>query len=272
MSFSNVRFCTLFSGSDGNSVYIKLGGAEILIDVGKPATSVERGLNLIGSSLKNISAIFITHEHTDHIQGACVIAKKHKIPIFITEGSANNIKTLPCTAVVMPSLFEVSIDNVRVKSFLTPHDSAMSVGYIVENDVYRFGVATDMGMISKSVVEAMAGCDAALIESNYDEVMLRNGPYPLYLKERIASKAGHLSNKNGALLAAILAASGTKHITLGHLSAENNTPQLALDTARNELITRGLQAEIKVANRHEPSLIFEERKYASNQHHLPRNA
>lgn len=272
MSYNFVRFCTLFSGSEGNCTYIKIGDTELLVDVGKPATTVERGLNLIGTSLKNISSIFITHEHTDHVQGACVISRKHRIPIFITEGSANHLKSLPCSAVVKPSLFEVCIGDIRVKSFLTPHDSAMSVGYIIENDTYRFGVATDMGMISKSVVEALAGCDATLIESNYDENMLRNGPYPYYLKERIASKAGHLSNKNGALLAAILSSSGTKHITLGHLSAENNTPELALQTAQNELLSRGLNANINIANRYEPSLIFEEKVNATNKHYLPRNA
>lgn len=250
------EFYTLFSGSSGNSVFVRYGEDAILVDAGKSAKAVESALAELGSSLKQVKAIFVTHEHSDHVSALPVIARKHKIPIHFVAETAYEMKELPEGAVLHEGLFDETVGNMRVEAFYTPHDSARSVGYIITCGERRFGIATDMGVITRNVVEALAGCDCAMIESNYDETMLENGPYPRCLKERIASTRGHLSNKNGALLAAILAHAGTRRIVLGHLSAENNDPAIALQEAKEELCRRGLQASLAVADRHQPTCIY----------------
>ena len=250
------EFYTLFSGSSGNAEFIRYGEDAILVDAGKSAKAIEQALTGLGSSLSKVKAIFVTHEHCDHVAGLAVIARKYRIPVHILAKTAYEMKELPCTAVLHENLFEVTVGSITVNAFYTPHDSICSVGYVITCGDHRFGIATDMGMIARNVVEALAGCDCAMIESNYDEEMLENGPYPPSLKARIASNRGHLSNENGALLAAILAHAGTGRIVLGHLSEENNDPDIALRKACEELAKRGLCADLAVASRHEPTCVF----------------
>ena len=250
------EFYTLFSGSSGNSVFVRYGEDAILVDAGKSAKAVESALMELGSSLKQVKAIFVTHEHSDHVSALPVIVRKHKIPVHFLAETAFEMRQLPETAIIHSGLFCEQVGSITVEAFYTPHDSARSVGYTITCGNHRFGIATDMGVITKNVVEALAGCDCAMIESNYDENMLENGPYPRCLKDRIASSRGHLSNKNGALLAAILAHSGTERIVLGHLSAENNEPEIALREATEELCRRGLCADLTVADRHLPTCIY----------------
>jgi phosphoribosyl 1,2-cyclic phosphodiesterase len=246
----------LFSGSSGNSVFIRYGEDAVLVDAGKSAKAIEKALAELGSSFAQVKAIFVTHEHSDHVAALPVIARKHKIPIHVLAETAFEMRELPESAILHTGLFCETVGGITVEAFYTPHDSARSVGYIVSCGCHRFGIATDMGVITKNVVEALAGCDCAMIESNYDEEMLENGPYPPCLKQRIAYSRGHLSNKNGALLAAILANAGTGRIVLGHLSAENNDPELALRQAEEELCRRGLCACLSVADRHQPTCIY----------------
>ena len=254
------EFYTLFSGSSGNSVFVRYGEDAILVDAGKSAKAVETALAELGSSLKHVKAIFVTHEHSDHVAALPVISRKHKIPIHFLAETAYEMRQLPESAVLHNGLYSEKVGNIKVEAFYTPHDSVRSVGYTITCGDCRFGIATDMGVITRNVVEALAGCDCAMIESNYDEDMLENGPYPRSLKERIASTRGHLSNKNGALLAAILAHSGTRRIVLGHLSAENNDPEIALQEAKEELCRRGLCADLSVADRHQPTCIYSAEK------------
>ncbi|MBE6672334.1 MAG: MBL fold metallo-hydrolase [Ruminococcaceae bacterium] len=256
---ASCEFYTLFSGSSGNSVFIRHGEDAILVDAGKNAKAVEGALAALGSGLRAVKAIFVTHEHSDHVAALPVISRRYGIPIHLLSETALEMKELPESAVLHEGLFTEQVGSIRVDAFYTPHDSARSVGYVVSCGCHRFGIATDMGVITKNVVEALAGCDCAMIESNYDEEMLANGPYPACLKARIASSRGHLSNKNGALLAAILAHAGTERIVLGHLSAENNDPEIALRAAAEELCRRGLCAELAVADRHHPTCIFAEK-------------
>ena len=250
------EFYTLFSGSSGNCEFIRYGEDAILVDAGKSAKAIETALCKLGSGLCRIKAIFVTHEHSDHVSALAVIARKHGIPVHILRQTAAEMKELPCTAVIHDGLFSVTVGGIRIDAFYTPHDSACSVGYTVCCGKRRFGIATDMGVIARNVVEALAGCDCAMIESNYDEDMLANGPYPACLKARIASTRGHLSNKNGALLAAILAHAGTERIVLGHLSAENNHPDIALREAEGEMTRRGLCCDLAVADRHDPTCVY----------------
>ena len=254
------EFYTLFSGSSGNCVFIRHGEDAILIDAGKSAKAVQTALSELGCSLSDVKAIFVTHEHSDHVSALPVIARKHKIPIHFLCETAYEMRELPESAILHEGLFCEEVGSIKVDAFYTPHDSVRSVGYVVSCGCHRFGVATDMGVITRNVVEALAGCDCAMIESNYDENMLENGPYPRSLKDRISSTRGHLSNKNGALLAAILAHAGTNRIVLGHLSAENNDPDIALKEATEELCRRGLCAHLAVADRHQPTCIYSTEK------------
>lgn len=237
---------TLYSGSGGNAVYVRAGGTELLIDAGKSARALERGLAAVGSSLSSIDAIFVTHEHTDHVGALEVVSKRYAIPVHMTEASAENCVTGSCALeknlATHPAGFSVLLGDVHVRSFVTPHDSAMSVGYTVEFEAdgarRRFGIATDMGTVTKEVRDALCGCDYVIIESNHDLDMLKNGPYPAYLKRRILSANGHLSNIDCAAFLPELVESGTQKILLAHLSRENNRPQIAYECCRRSLLSR----------------------------------
>ena len=236
---TDIKICALYSGSGGNSTYIRIGATEILIDAGKCTRALCSALRDIGSDISNIKAIFITHEHSDHVAALEVLSKKHSIPIHITDASAKRFDRDPSSFIHKNLVrhqdveFSVSLDGITVTSFRTPHDSLMSVGYTIEtnrdNKARRFGVATDIGYVSEKIYNNLIGCEAIVLESNHDEQMLKDGPYPYELKKRILSKVGHLSNKCCAELGAELAKHGTKAFLLAHLSEENNTPQLAFD-------------------------------------------
>ena len=236
---TDIKICTLFSGSGGNSTYIRIGDTEILVDAGKCARTLCSALHEIGSDISRIGAIFITHEHTDHISSLEVLSKKHSIPIHITNASAKKFDR-DKGAYIHKNLvrheeieFCVTLDSLKISSFHTPHDSLMSVGYKIEtirdSSPYKLAVATDIGYVTDNIRENLLGSYAVVLESNHDEQMLMRGPYPYDLKKRILSKGGHLSNRDSAALGAELAASGTKAFLLAHLSEENNTPELAFD-------------------------------------------
>ena len=237
------RIATLYSGSRGNSVFVESGDTRILIDAGKNARALCRALLDIGSDIDQIQAIFITHEHCDHVSALEVISKKHLIPIHIAEQSAKKFDRDP-SAFIHKNLvrhsdpeYQIRVGNILVSSFRTPHDSAMSVGYRLDiealDGVRSIGVATDIGYVTRGICHSLEGCESVVLESNHDEDMLRDGPYPYELKLRILSNKGHLSNKASAAFGAHLASHGTRSFILAHLSEENNTP----DTAYDEFIS-----------------------------------
>ena len=228
---------TLYSGSTGNAAYICAGGAKILIDAGKCTRTLCRSLAELGVDIDEIDAIFLTHEHRDHTGALEVLTKKHPIPIHVTRKSAPRLNAKPDSAlaeciVVHAPVFHEFVKNLRISSFPTPHDSLDSVGYRMEFEddegmTHCIGYATDIGHVSGHIRNGLTGCESVVLESNHDPEMLWGGPYPYDLKERIASRWGHLSNPDCAEFAAELVASGTKNILLAHLSQENNDPQLA---------------------------------------------
>lgn len=227
---------TLFSGSSGNCVYVKTPDISLLIDAGVSARAVETGLSTVGASLAEIGAIFVTHEHVDHVRGLEVISKNHHIPVHMTEPSARALIHDPCCSLLgdlylHPLVYAVRYGDTTVRSFLTCHDSAASVGYTVEyaagGATEKIGVVTDLGHVEDSVLDALTGAEAAIVEANHDEEMLLTGPYPYALKRRILSDRGHLSNDAAGKLARALADGGTKRFLLAHLSKENNHPAVA---------------------------------------------
>ncbi len=257
----NCRIFTLYSGSGGNSVFVKVGETSILIDAGKSARTLCRTLEDIGESIDGISAIFVTHEHSDHISALETLAKKHDMPIHIKSLSAERFDALPSDAPILSKLCRhtddicESLGDMRISSFCTPHDSKMSVGYRIEFDdddgTHAVGIATDIGYASPDVRDGLLGCEAVILEANHDLDMLMSGPYPRELKRRVASNRGHLSNEASASLAAFLAENGTSSFLLAHLSLENNEPHLALDAVRSAV--SGFGAHVCTAHPCEPT-------------------
>ena len=238
----SIKIFTLYSGSTGNATFIRVGDTAILIDAGRNAKTLRSALCEIGEDISNICAIFITHEHSDHISALDVLAKKNSVPIYMTRQSAQKI---PVDSPVRERLlerdiiFSEEIGDMRITSFQTSHDSLMSVGYKIEfNDgeyMRSIGYATDTGYVSDDIRSALLGCEAVVLECNHDVDMLMRGPYPYDIKRRVASNHGHLSNEACAEFALDLVQNGTRAIMLAHISRENNEPELAFDTVSSAI-------------------------------------
>ena len=256
---SKYRIVSLYSGSKGNSTLISTKTSSILIDAGKSAKALCTALGEVGSDIGSIDAIFITHEHSDHISALEALSKKHSIPIHITNTSASKLDRYPDSPVHQnivrhDTIFCEEIGDIRISSFRTPHDSMMSVGYRIniqcDDGCHTVGFATDVGYASDSVIEGLCGCEAVVLEANHDLTMLRDGIYPQYLKDRIRSRKGHLSNVQSASLASHLASTGTRAFLLAHLSEENNEPQIAFDEINS--VISDPQVCIRVASPYVP--------------------
>ena len=239
-----MKLCTLYSGSRGNAAYLECGNVKLLIDAGKSARALKKALAEIGKTVEDIDAIFLTHEHCDHISVLENPVGIPDIPIHAAGGCAEKLAAHPSpyiqkNLVSHPPLFTVELLGVQISSFVTPHDSAGSVGYRLEwqeNGITRrVGYATDVGYVSDEVVCGLSGCEAVVIEANHDVEMLENGPYPYHLKRRILSRRGHLCNTDCALLASTLAERGTRAFLLAHLSEKNNHPEIAYDEVLSAL-------------------------------------
>ncbi len=226
------------SGSTGNCLMVSGGDTQLLIDAGISMRRTEAALAASGHAVDDILGVLITHEHSDHISGLRMLLKYHALPVYAPRTVANRlcgmIPELERTLRVIPVGEDFAVGGFSVRAFHTPHDTDESVGYRIRGEA-EFALATDMGCVTEEVVQGLRGADTVLIESNHDEQMLRYGGYPIYLKRRILSDRGHLSNANCALLARTLAESGTSRIVLGHLSRENNKPELALAASRAAL-------------------------------------
>lgn len=240
------RFAALFSGSSGNSTYIgRQGGAGILIDAGVSCKRICSALADAGADAAKLRAVFVTHEHTDHISGVRVLCKKYRIPLFAAEGTMNALRRKGCLeggfeAVVMAPGSVVELDGIKVVSFRNSHDAASPCGYSVTTpDERKITVLTDTGVVTAEAYKAARGSDLILLESNHDEQMLKTGPYDYMLKQRILSDRGHLSNRAGAEAAVRFVTEGTSRLVLGHVSRENNTPELAFNETNDALLSAG---------------------------------
>lgn len=246
-----MRITTFASGSSGNCSLVSEGKANILIDAGISMRRTVSALAQLGLTPRDLCGVLITHEHSDHISGLPMLVKHHGLSIFAPEplceelaGIRPDIKE---NLNVIPEKTVFSLGQIDVKCFRTMHDSAYSVGYRFEGERI-IGFATDTGSINDELLRGLEGAEAALIEANHDINMLRNGPYPYFLKKRILAPTGHLSNDDSAKLAKYLANSGTRHIILGHLSRENNTPELALQTVSKALLAENIELSVAPEN------------------------
>ncbi len=238
-----MKICTLASSSSGNCTLVSQGDTHLLIDAGISLRRITASLKQFGLTPDDLQGVLITHEHSDHISGIKMLVNHYKTPVFAPYGVGEALCGILTEARDCITWFragtEFVLGEVAVKSFLTPHDTPESVGYRFDTEQTSLVYATDIGCVTKTIVDAALGARMAVIEANHDIQMLKCGKYPAFLKRRILSERGHLSNDDSGKLAALLAASGTKRIVLGHLSKDNNTPRLAHDTVEEALKRQG---------------------------------
>lgn len=240
-----LTFTTLASGSSGNAALVSCGSTHILLDAGISARRIATGLKALGVAPQDLTAILVTHEHHDHINGLQVLTKKLRVPIV---ASGPTCRQICCKVPFVDDLVRrqepgtgVQLGELWVESFATPHDAAGSVGYSITGDGCRMVLCTDLGYVPQQVLEIARGCDLLVCEANHDEDWVRSGPYPYPLKQRVLGDHGHLSNEAGAELAAQAVEAGTRTVVLAHLSEQNNTPVHARRVA--ELRLRAMGAE-----------------------------
>ncbi len=260
-----MRFCSISSGSSGNSIYVGSDTTHVLIDAGISGKRIEEGLNLLELTAKDLDAILITHEHADHIQGLGVLARKIGIPIYASSGTIEAIKNCGSLGKIDRELLvpvscdkSFTIKDITVYPMHVSHDAAEPFAYRLQAEGKSAGIITDLGVYNDYTVECLKGCDVLLAEANHDVRMLQVGSYPYYLKQRILGDRGHLSNENSGRLISTLLHDNMKYIFLGHLSHENNLPELAYETVRLEIEAsdnsyHGNDFPIKVAKRDCPS-------------------
>lgn len=241
-----MKFCSLYSGSSGNCIFVGNKDTKILIDAGVCGAKIENALREIGEDASEIQAVLITHEHHDHIAGAGTLSRRFNIPLYAASGTWDKInsdklltKINPENKVSINAGKEFSIGSFSVSSFNIPHDAAMPLAYSIKSESRKISVVTDMGFVTDEIRANVLGSDIAMIEANHDIEMLKHGPHPWRLKNRILSRSGHLSNDYAADFVAYLARYGTKHFVLGHLSDKNNIPSLAYDTVKSSLEKNG---------------------------------
>lgn len=240
-------FCSLFSGSSGNAAVLRTERGAVLIDCGMSGKQVLCAMASAGVDPAELRAILVTHEHSDHVRGVGILSRKLCLPIYATEGTWQGMEAgvgaipLEHRVAIAPgeSFF---INDMEIAPFSIPHDANEPVGYRIYLPGLSVAVATDMGYFSQTVKDAVAGAELVLLESNHDPELLKQNPhYPASLKSRILGRKGHLSNESGASAAVELAKSGAKHLLLGHLSRENNTPEMAYSATRRALIKAGAE-------------------------------
>lgn len=238
-------YISICSGSSGNSAVVFSGEETLLIDAGANAKTIMAGLAAAGVDPCRISGILITHAHRDHISALPVFSKRTPAAIYASVEAAAEIAAFSPALSDRLSTFRAgsgfSVGETGVSSFCTPHDAPGSVGYIIDTGRNKLGYATDMGYMPADVLEKLSGLSLVVLESNHDIEMLKNGPYPYFLKKRILSENGHLSNAECAKTVVCLAQSGVRRIILAHLSEHNNTPRTALAESEGALITAGFK-------------------------------
>ena len=246
-----MRFLPLASGSQGNATVVEFGGTRLLIDAGLPLKELLARLEASRIEPQSIAAVLLSHEHQDHVRGAQRFSKRFGVPVAANWATLEGMDRSPQAFegwIDLPVGRTVTIGEAAVVSFPVPHDAAAPVGFVLEGDGVRVGVATDLGHVTPQIAERLAGCDLLMIESNHDPLLLRDGPYPWRLKDRVSGKLGHLSNSEAAALIKHSAGERCRCIVLAHLSEKNNTPELARASALRALRARGRsQIELKVA-------------------------
>ena len=258
------KFCNLYSGSSGNCSFVGTDNINILIDCGESQKKISDALESIGKSINKIDAIIVTHEHSDHVKNLGAISKKYNIPVYANEKTFENMPEQ--TSLIdekNKKIFNTDdhfeIGDLKIYPFHIPHDAAEPCGYNIYNDDKKISIATDIGHMDNNILKKLEESQFLLLESNYEPEILKYAKYPYYLKQRIAGPNGHLSNQEAGLTITKLVYSGVNNIMLGHLSKENNFPELAYKTVMEEIIKSKINSELSlnVASRLKPSKVIE---------------
>lgn len=259
-----IKFCSIYSGSSGNCLFVNSNHTKILIDAGVSCKKVCEGLESVGASITDIDAILVTHEHSDHIQGIGTISQKFDIPVYANLETWNAMeKQRAKIAEKNIHIFEndkdLELNDLTIHPFSTPHDAANPCGFNIHNGAKRLSIATDIGHMDNQLISQLYDSSFVFLEANYDPEILKASKYPYPLKQRISGPHGHLSNDTaGKTIHNLLLKKELKEVMLGHLSKENNFPELAYQTVANELIANNTDLNrigISVANRYSPSKI-----------------
>lgn len=238
---NKLRFSILASGSTGNATYIETPHQKILVDAGLSGKKLEESMNLLGKTLADVDKLLVTHEHSDHIKGVGVIARRYNLEVFADQKTWTKIEPkIGQLSIAQKSIFETgktkTFDDIDVFSFAVSHDAIAPQFYGFYYEGKKFVIATDTGKVDEKLEKTIADADAYLIECNHDEDMLQNGWYPWSLKQRIAGEKGHLSNDSSAKVLTKVIGANTKRIYLGHLSEKNNKKELAKATVAKYLM------------------------------------
>lgn len=262
-----LRFQSFGSGSSGNCYYIGNASSGLLIDAGVGVRTIRKCLRNLGLDFENIWGVFVTHDHADHIKAVGPIGEKHRVPVYTTRKVHEGIQRSYCVTEKLYSSRKyiekgetVEVGEFKVTAFHVSHDATDNVGYTVEYKGKRFAFATDLGFVGEEVAQHLTQADYLVLEANYDEQMLRKGPYPIHLQNRIIAETGHLSNEQAGLFLAENYNERMQHIFLCHLSRENNLPELAYTTVQNHLdekrITVGKDVQLATLDRMNPSELY----------------
>ena len=239
-----MQVAILASGSKGNSVYVELDGVRILVDAGISAARITKGLRARGIEPQSLDAVLITHEHIDHVRGLKTLAKQYHLPILATRGTLAGIDGGAAFEDYMRGITgDFKIGEAAVHPFAISHDAAEPCGFRIEGS-HCCTIATDLGVVTDTVQEAMEGADVLVLEANHDADLLRRGSYPWPLKRRILSNRGHLANGEAAWALTRMKKHPRK-VYLAHLSEENNHPALACDTVQDILSSRGMTLDVE---------------------------
>jgi len=242
-----MRFCPLFSGSSGNALYVEYGETRLLIDAGKNCKTITEAMRDIGADPADLTAILITHEHSDHISGVDVLSRRYHLPVYATRGTWREMakkteKLDPASRIEIDRESDFYVGGLCVQPFSIPHDAADPVGYRLFGGGISISTATDIGHMTNRILDTIAGSDLILLESNHDpEMVRRNEHYAGWLKRRILGTRGHLSNEDCAEALVRLVDRGTRNVLLGHLSGENNTPSLARHVSEDRITREGIE-------------------------------
>jgi len=246
-----VRFVPLASGSQGNSTLVEFADTRLLVDAGLTLKELTRRLKLVNCEPESIDAILLSHEHIDHVRGAHRFSKSYDVPVVAPWKTIEAMDRSPQAFAGWVELKvhgSVELGPVTVHCFPVPHDAASPVGFVLEADDRRIGVATDVGHATLDVVEGLSGCDLVMLESNHDALLLRDGPYPWKLKQRVLGQLGHLSNAEAASVLKNSLDGRCQTVVLAHLSEKNNTPELARTSAQRAVQAAGYSnVEVRVA-------------------------
>ena len=273
-----MRLCSIASGSSGNCIYVGSDATHLLVDVGISGKRTEAGLKELDLSMRDIDGVFITHEHADHVAGLGVLGRKYNMPIYATKGTIEAIKRNSSLGEIPEELFmlvsadeKIIIKDLVCNPMKISHDAAEPVAYRISHGKKKVGIITDLGTYDDYTVESLKGMDALLLEANHDVNMLQVGPYPYHLKKRILGERGHLSNEMAGQLLCSLLHEKLQAVILGHLSKENNLPELAYEAVRVEVAMDKVRREeegmggdgmkardfpMYVASRSEPSRVI----------------